>query len=251
MTRLRPVPRDPRTVARDIPGVLDGLFPQLTPGLVMYLNGSAEGSLLCEPVKEELVAASSLQHAMLFELAVAVGEQSLDAREQVDWEGALASAVARQRRYFDAKLPARLSAEDKAIAEHVGENLAIMIEDIAGDGPIARSPVIPGYRWVSSGHGDFSCGSTIVEVKCTARPFGAADYRQVLMYWLLSYAASVEGRGAEWSNAILLNPRRAQLVSFSFDELVAAVGAGRSKVDLLELFSWLVGDHSSRGVEKL
>lgn len=30
--------RDPRTVARDIPGVLDILFPRLTGGLVNALN---------------------------------------------------------------------------------------------------------------------------------------------------------------------------------------------------------------------
>lgn len=32
---------DPRTVARDIPGVFDEVFPQLTPGVVAYLNKSA------------------------------------------------------------------------------------------------------------------------------------------------------------------------------------------------------------------
>ncbi len=32
--------RDPRTVARDIPGVLDVLFPRLTSGLVNSLNAA-------------------------------------------------------------------------------------------------------------------------------------------------------------------------------------------------------------------
>lgn len=33
---------DPRTVAREIPGVLNEVFPQLTPGIVAHFNASAE-----------------------------------------------------------------------------------------------------------------------------------------------------------------------------------------------------------------
>jgi len=251
MTRSRLMLRDPRTVARDIPSIVDAIFPQLAPGVVMHMNNSARGVLLCDAVSEELVSESKLQHAMLFELAFAAGEQCLDGAEDVDWDAALGSAVRRQRRHFDAKLPAVLNDVDKTIANHVGENLCWMLEDVAADRRILKSPHIPGYQWIASGSGDFACDTTLVEVKCARRRFGASDYRQIMIYWLLSYAASVEGRGDEWEVGVLLNPRRNEIVEFRFDDFVAAVGAGRSKVDILELFGWLIGDHSARAIDHI
>ena len=251
MTRLRPLPRDPRTVARDIPSIIDALFPQLASGVIMHLNNSSRNVLLCEAVSEELIQSSKLQHAMLFELAFAVGEQSLAGEDDIDWDSALASAVRRQRRHFDAKLPETLESVDKEIASQVGENLSLMVEDVAAAHSIEASPAIPGYQWISSGNGDFAAGPKLIEVKCTGKRFGASDYRQILIYWLLSYAASLEGKGEEWTFGVLLNPRRNELVEVRFDDLIETVGAGRSKVDVLELFSWLVGDHSARAVERI
>lgn len=251
MIRLRPLPRDPRTVARDIPSIIDALFPQLASGVVMHLNNSARGVLLCSALSEELVQASKLQHAMLFELAVAAGEQSLAGKEDTDWEVALASAVRRQRRHFDAKLPDTLTTIDKEIASLVGENLALMLEDVGEGHAVEGSPPIPGYQWISSGNGDFASGSKLIEVKCAAKRFGASDYRQILIYWLLSYAASLEGKGDEWEIGVLLNPRRNEIVEVQFDALIETVGAGRSKVDVLELFCWLVGDHSARAIDRI
>lgn len=251
MTTLRPLPRDPRTVARDIPSIVDALFPQLAAGVVMHLNNSGRSILLCDAVSEELVEGSKLQHSMLFELAFAVGEQISAGQDEVDWDEALRTAIRRQRRHFDAKLPETLTEADKAVAGHVGENLAWMLEDVAGGVQIDASPKIPGYQWIASGNGDFSCGRKLVEVKCGARRFGSSDYRQILMYWLLSYAASVEGRGNEWEVGVLLNPRRNEIVEVRFDDLIEAVAAGRSKVDVLELFAWLIGDYAARAIDRV
>lgn len=249
MIRLRAQPRDPRTVARDIPGILDALFPQLSAGITKHLNSTAETFRWCEPADEALISASRLQHAMLFELAFAAGEQLLEKSDSFDWGNALQTATERQRRYFDAALPALLTDVDMAIAWHVGGNLARMLEELSVGSTLVAGPAIPGFRWIASGHGDFSFGSNIVEVKCIATNFGASDYRQVLMYWLLSYSASLEGRGCEWKTGILLNPRRGTIVKFNFDELITLIGSGRSKVDVLQLFDWLIGDHSARTVE--
>jgi len=251
VTRLRPLPRDPRTVARDIPSIIDAIFPQLASGVVMHLNNSSRSVLLCDPVSEELIKASKLQHAMLFELAFAAGEQTLAGEDEIDWDVALSSAIRRQRRHFDAKLPDALTKADKAVASHVGENLAWMLEDVAGSMSVNSAPQIPGFQWIASGVGDFSCGTMLIEVKCGGKRFGSSDYRQILMYWLLSFAASIERRGNEWEVGVLLNPRRNEIVEVRFDELIAAVGAGRSKVEVLELFAWLVGDYAARAIDRV
>jgi hypothetical protein len=97
--------------------------------------------------------------------------------------------------------------------------------------------VIPGFQWIASGVGDFSVGSTLIEVKCTGKRFSSSDYRQILMYWILSYAAAIEGGTQEFSEGILLNPRLNFILRLPFKELTALLGAGRSKVELLEVFS--------------
>jgi hypothetical protein len=118
---------DPRTVARDIPGIFDALFPQLVPGVVAHFNREHGGRVAnCHQVPKELIAGSSLDHAMLFEVAVAAGEQLLEGRS-IDWPESLAVAVERQRKHFDAKLPESLSAIDLEIVLRVGENLVTML----------------------------------------------------------------------------------------------------------------------------
>ena len=62
---------DPRSVARDIPGIFEEVFPQLTPGIVAHFNSSAE-RLRIQVLPEALLAQSKLQRAMLFELGYAV-----------------------------------------------------------------------------------------------------------------------------------------------------------------------------------
>ena len=92
----------------------------------------------------------------------------------------------------------------------------------------------------------FSLGRTLIEVKCTAKRFSSSDYRQVAIYWLLSFAAAVEGRGEEWQDFVLLNPRSGQTVSMRFDAFLAVISSGRTKVDILQLFQSLVGSRHTR-----
>lgn len=238
---------DPRSVARDIPGIFDALFPQLTPGVVAHFNRKSYAAADCEPVPPKLVAASNLQRAMLFEVAVAAGEQLIAGNDQVEWDICLKVAVGRQRQHFDAKLPDFLSTADKTVAQWVARNLVAMLNGIkaaGGDEVLVSSPNIPGYQWIASGVGDFSVGMRLVEVKCTNKHFSSSDYRQIVMYWLLGYASSVEHGTPEWSHGILMNPRLNCIVKLPFNEVISVIGAGRSKVELLELFSSMVGDRS-------
>lgn len=232
---------DPRTVAREIPGLFDSVLPQLTPGVVSAFNRDAQTSG-CEPIQPREVDACKLQHAMLFELGFAAGEMLLTSGS-VDWNTCLDRAIGRQRRHFDARIPESVPDHDREVALRVGNNLARMITNIRErrSGPIVVAPSIPGFQWIASGNGDFAIEETLVEVKCAARNFSASDYRQLTMYWLLSYASAVESDRAEWSEGVLLNPRSGQFVAFRFDEFLRTVGAGRSKAEILGLFASMVG----------
>ena len=238
---------DPRTVARDIPGILDELFPQLTPSIVRHLNDSAR-IVEVRPLSSDLLRLSTLQRAMLFELGYVVGERLIAGDGSIDWQYCLSETLRRQRRYFDAELPDRLSTEDQKLAEAVGNNLANMIVNLRCESQrsIVIQPRIPGLEWIASGYGDFALGSTLVEVKCAAKRFSAADYRQVAIYWLLSYSASIEGRGTEWDDFVLLNPRSGQMVQMTFNAFVSIVSSGRTKVDVLQLFQALIDPRLAR-----
>jgi hypothetical protein len=191
-----------------------------------------------------LIEASDLERAMLFELAVAAGEQLMSGNASVDWDTCLRAAVARQRRHFDAKFPDQLSSWDRDVALMVATNLVALLDEVSaesGGARVTRSPVVPGFQWIRTGVGDFSVGRWLIEVKCTHKHFSSSDYRQILMYWLLGYAASIERGMVEWSHVVLLNPRLNLMLRLSFSEIVSATSAGKSKVELLELFSSMVG----------
>jgi hypothetical protein len=246
MSTERFLANDPRTIARNIPGIFDVLFPQLTPGVVAHFNRESRAVANCKSVSTELVAKSTLQRAMLFEIAVAVAEQLLAGSQEIDWGIGLNLAVSRQKRHFDAKLPDSLSAADKMVAQTVARNLVAMLNHIQGtvvNPTLVRSPNIPGYQWIASGVGDFSVGTRLIEVKCTNKHFSSADYRQLVMYWLLGYASSVENGTPDWADGILINPRLNYVVQLPFNQILGVISAGRSKVDLLAIFSSLVGDH--------
>jgi hypothetical protein len=241
---LRRLPlRDPRTVARDIPGVLDVLFPRLTGGLVASLNRKMFSFAEIAPVPDELIERSHLQKAMLFELAMARVEIMLDGHREPNWDDCLRLSADRQRRHYDAKIPVRLEQCDLDVAFHAANNLIAMLASVQGQYPgmqLQRSPVIPGLGWIASGVGDFSLGSILIEVKHTYRNFASGDFRQVLMYWLLKYAASIEKHDPVWSDCLLLNPRRNSGVLVNFDYLLRSASASASRVELFELLRSIV-----------
>jgi hypothetical protein len=242
--------RDPRTVARDIPGVLDILFPHLTGGLVAFLNRGMFSFAEITPVPDELVERSYLQRAMLFELAIAQAEIILDGNGEPSWDDCLRVSTDRQRRYYDAKVPVQLDQCDMDVASHAANNLIAMLMSVQSQYPnmqLQRSPVIPGLGWIASGVGDFSLGSILIEVKHTDRNFVSGDFRQVLMYWLLKYSASIEQTDAVWSDCLLLNPRRNSGLLVNFDYLLRSASPGSSRVELFELLRSIVGRDFDHG----
>jgi hypothetical protein len=237
--QLSRLPRkDPRTVARDIPGVLDVLFPRLTAGLVAHLNKKMFFFDEIVAVPEALIEQTQLQKAMVFELSVARAEGILRGDEVADWSEYLRSASQRQRRYYDARIPEALSEVDIEIAEHAAQNLTLMLTSVQAQRSsvvLEQSPIIPGIGWVASGNGDFALGSMLIEVKHTERNFGSGDFRQILMYWLLKYARSVESTDGIWTEILLLNPRRNAALLVEYDYLLRSASARLNRVELVEL----------------
>jgi len=125
--------RDPRTVARDIPGVLDVLFPSLSGGLVASLNRRMFAFEGIGPVPDELIDESRLQKAMLFELSMARAEGLLSSDGEPNWDDCLQVAAERQRRHYDAKIPDKLEKCDLDVANHAAHNLVVMLNSVQSE----------------------------------------------------------------------------------------------------------------------
>ncbi len=234
---------DPRTVSRKITGIFEMVFPRLFPGIVAMVNKRATSFENCTAVQEGLIRQATVQKSMLFELALVVGEKQLgESEEPVDWEDCFRLAVSRQRQYYDAAIPIALGEVDRAIAEEVGGNLVSMLtatlDKIGGE--IVIGPFIPGFGWISSGVGDYSIGHTLIEVKNRSRPFSTADYRQIVMYWLLSYLRAIEADTETWESGLLLNPRTNSVVEIDFGDFVSLISGGRTAIEAAETFMVLV-----------
>lgn len=237
---------DPRTVARDIPGIFDVVFPQLTPGVVAHFNREAS-YIEATPVDSALLHASTLQAAMLAELGFVMAERQL-LGELRDWDLGLQTAVDRQKRHYDAVIPAALTLEDKAAALALAESLGEMIQAISDDIGCAPNlgPSVPGFEWIATGVGDFEVGSSLIEVKFGSRNFSSADYRQVVIYWLLGYLHSLEASSPVWKEFILLNPRLGRSVRVDFKPFVSFISAGRTTVEIAQVFAELIGTRSGK-----
>ncbi len=249
MPRRRLPIRDPRTVARDIPGVLDAVFPRLTGGLVASLNRVMFAFPSLQRVPEELIEQSSLQRAMLFELAMARAEIILDGNHEPSWDECLRIAASRQRRHYDAKTPVQLHLRDQQIATLAADNLVVMLKSAKSQYPkeiLVREPRVPGLSWIASGAGDFSLGPMLIEIKHTDRNFIAADFRQMLMYWLLKCAAAMEKNDHIWTDCLLLNPRRNSALLINFNYLSSAASENHGRIELLELFQAVVSQNSGQ-----
>lgn len=235
--------RDPRTVARDIPGILDIIFPRLSGGLVSSLNRKMFQFNSATSLNESLVGQSGQKKSMLFEIAVAQAEQILRGDEEVSLSRSVTIATHRQQRHFDARPPQPLSEIDQAIIVWVANNLVSMLNDFAGQQhaiSIAIRPKIPGFGWIGTGLGDLAVDDVLVEVKNTDRNFIANDYRQILMYWILSYAKGLEVGAEVWSKYLLLNSRLNRAVFGSFDALIESASGGLSRIQVYEYLRTIV-----------
>ena len=239
--------RDPRTVARDIPGMLDIVFPRLSGGLVAALNRNMFQFNSVTPLDEDKIAQSRQQKSMLFEIAVVMAERSITDGSAPPMVECVNLALVRQRTHFDARIPPPLSDLDEQIAMVAASNLVSMLRDYANQisaKEVIVRPNVPGFGWIGSGVGDFAIGSVLIEVKHTDRNFISNDYRQILLYWLLSYAKGMETGEFCWSHYLLLNPRLNRAAYGSFDRLISSASGGLSRLEIYEYLRAIVRSSS-------
>ncbi|WP_337058283.1 hypothetical protein [Pseudomonas sp. USHLN015] len=235
------VGRDPRTVAREISGVFEKVFPYLIPGIVANINRLSMPVPGLQLVPPQLMLESRLQKAMLFEVAMVVAESRLKGEVFPGWDQMLVRATNKQRFFYDADLPLTLSEPDRKVATMVAEGLVHSLNYYAvlkgvDFGGLKISPKIPGFNWIASGVGDFSLGDSLIEVKCSGKNFSSADYRQVLMYWILSYLYALETGAEYWRVCVIINPRLNRMLEIDFDDLLGFMSPWGSKIELLEAF---------------
>ncbi len=239
---------DPRTVARELPGLFEIVFPGLTPGLVAHLNSSSS-ALQDAPVRDDLIRSSAMSPALLFEVACVRADRLVERNEAADdASSCLAEAWRQQSRFYDARRVEAISDQDWSTACLVANSLyqALRItERFVGKSIVVRPPV-PGCQWIGSSWGDYAVGDCLVEVKCVSGNFSGADYRQVLIYWMLSLVAEIEGRGSAWKEVVLINPRRGLMVDLDLPDLLSIVGRGATHVEMMQRFLSVVGERSPR-----
>jgi len=248
MDRFSRLPtKDPRTVARDIPGFFDILLPSLTTSVVSGFNRQAISIPTLSRISDDDIRSSKLKASMLFEIAYSRAEQLLNNVD--DWDKCFKSALAKQERYFDFKRPPNPTHKDFQIAETVAVQICDGLEymkRLFNSNDLVIAPKISGMHWISSSHGDFSLKNHLIEIKCTSRNFGGADYKQLIIYWLLMLSASLENDTPVPEFGVLFNPRRNTVVRFSFEEFISIAGAGISKLDLINLFGSLLSQYNER-----
>ncbi|MEQ9348418.1 MAG: hypothetical protein RIG26_18450 [Thalassospira sp.] len=225
---------------------MDILFPRLSGALVASLNKQYKHFPALKPISEEDIAKTTTHKAMLFEIAVAYAELLIGSDNQASWEVAVEVAARRQRRHYNAKVPTSWTKTDVDIATHAATNLVYMLKWLQTEIPgshVVSEPSIPGMGWIASGKGDFSIGKTLIEVKHTDRNFMSRDFKQVLMYWLLNYAYTIENDGVSWTHLIMLNPRRNIILQLEFDTLLISASSNSNRVELSEQLRAIVNSN--------
>lgn len=176
------------------------------------------------------------RHALLAELAFSAAEQGYEewVKTPEGWRFQPVSS-------FLSRLPGGRASKVKpswrewSEIDKLARVLVRYVQNLA-TAPVFR-PVIPGCGVVDGEQADMRLGPHLIEVKSVTRPFGVADFRQ-----LLTYVAMLASVGDDIETITLLNGRRARYVTMTVHE-VAQIARGESAVlmlaDLVEAMSGL------------
>ena len=238
---------DARTLARDVPGLFEIVFPGLTPGLVAHYN-STRYFIGNDPINDEEVRRADINAALLFEIACVRTDRSLLDIEFENPEACLEEAWHRQSKFYDARHVSSIGNHEWNLASRVSDSLLSFLRQQSrqSESKISSAPLIHGYQWIGNSRGDYSIGNRIIEVKCSAGNFSGADYRQVLIYWMLSLISEIEGQGTAWKEASLINPRRCVAVDLDLENFLVVAGRGASKVEMVQRFASVIGERANK-----
>jgi hypothetical protein len=94
---------------------------------------------------------------------------------------------------------------------------------------VVPEPKFKGCGYLSPCSGDYACSNSYIEMKNVDRNFRAADFRQIITYLFLDWAAGQ----ARYNGWVLLNARKGIFVSGSVEDIVHGC-AGKSADILFE-----------------
>ena len=230
-----------RTLAKIFPSLWRNLFPFLTPNFMRIFNrtyvvemkaeqGDSVGAVPMQADTNRLDLVSELaihttRLAMEFDVPV---ERVYSDTEllQVAWR----SSQALIDRYEGRKptIEFNLTDDEKFEARALAYNFVEFFAYLKGH--IEFFPKIAGAGVIGECEADLSIGKTLFEIKTVNRNFQSKDLRQLLIYLALS---SIAGK-QRWTDAGLVNPRRAVWCSFPVEPFVKLISGGRSLKEVSE-----------------
>lgn len=139
----------------------------------------------------------------------------------------LSQAVADVEREFEALegvqgADFRLTPDEEYEAASIGNRLVEAIPEYLPKQDIFQHrPRLRGLGALTDCYADMAFGTTLVEVKSGERNLRSIDFRQIIIYYVLS---SMREEGS-YNYCYIVNPRQGYRIFFNFDSLIAAVSA--------------------------
>ena len=230
-----------RTLAKIFPSLWRNLFPFLTPSFMRIFNETYVVGIKTEQgssISAVSIQADTNRSDLVTELAIyttrLAKERDVSVKRiysdsellQIAWRSSQALIDKYEGRKPTVEL--HLTDDEKCEACALACNLRTLLMCCKGD--IEFSPRIAGAGVIGECEADLSIGHTLFEIKTVNRNFQSKDLRQLLIYLALSSIAGEQ----RWSDAGLVNPRRAVWCSFSVEPFVRLISGGRSLKEVSE-----------------
>ena len=230
-----------RTLARIFPSLWRNLFPFLTPNFMRIFNQAYVDGMKTE--QGDSVSPVPMQSDMnrsdlVAELAIHTTRLAMESdisMEKAYSDTELLQAAWRSSQELIDRYEGRkptiefdLTDNEKFEARALAYNFEEFFVHLKGD--IEFLPKIAGAGVIGECEADLAVGHTLFEIKTVNRNFQSKDLRQLLIYLALSCIAGEQ----RWSDAGLVNPRRAVWCSFSVEPFVRLISGGRSLKEVSE-----------------
>lgn len=191
------------------------------------------------PQRRDLVAeAGFLLAQMATELGIPISE--VDKKEI---EATSREAYARVRPQDSDESEGLVEPNEAEDIASIASSIQKFLQQQSSTGEIIFEPRLPGCGLVDSSVADLIIESCLFEMKAVERSFRSADFKQLLTYAALNYAAEcfpIRFVG-------LVNPRKGTFSKYALDELSRAV-AGVSTDELMNsLIDFMIGKSASDG----